>query len=84
MNQSLDFTVHALSLMSRKGKVKRMLVDGTLKQWYYDLIDFEVCSEETLNFAIGTYGNNEETFDNIAYYFTGYDMETLEEQQFIY
>ena len=37
------------------------------------LINLYGVSEDCINFATGIYGENEETYHNLLYYFTGYN-----------
>lgn len=42
----------------------------------------DLCSEETINYAIGVDGKNSATIDKIVYYFTGYQtFEQLYEER---
>lgn len=39
-------------------------------------------SEDCINFATGIYGENEETYHNLLYYFTGYNsIDQIEDEE---
>lgn len=46
------------------------------------LINCYGVSEDCINFATGIYGKNEETYNNLLYYFTGYNsIDQLEDEE---
>ena len=46
------------------------------------LINCYGVSEDCISFAISTYGENEETYSNLLYYFTGYNsIDQIEEEE---